>query len=185
VDRRSLLRQLTAAGAATAATSIVSSSPAFAQQASCCRGTSSYTLIPTCATGNNQTNNCEVKSTRTVTVCRPLPTSPMVISRTSTGPSRRPFFDELATIFVTNQVSGVLRVRNFIGYQNNCRFALPTFADATGFGSGNGSACGTTTNPGFDVANLFGSECGLFTVRIEVRNFSNPFGYSACFLRVG
>lgn len=185
MDRRTLLKQLGAAGVATAGTAVVASSPAFAAQASCCRANRSYTLIGQCREQSVTTSSCQTEFTNTIQVCRTLPTTPMSISRTSAGQGR-PYFDEVATFYVTSPTN-VTRIQNFIGWQNNCRFPNPTFADVGGFGSGNGSPC---TNPGpfldpYPITNLFGNECGIFTVRVDIRNFATPYGYSTCFVRVG
>ena len=183
LDRRTLLKQLSVAGAATATSVIVTSSPAFAATASCCRANSSYTLIGTCVPNTPITNGCTTVFTNTITVCRTLPTTTMTMSRTSAG-QFRPYFDEVGVLTVTSPTN-VTRSRNFIGWQNDCRVVDGTtiLPDLTGYGSGNGNPCANPSNGPTDVTALFGNECGLFTVRIQVRNGFSPYGWSTCYLR--
>ena len=117
----------------------------------------------------------------TITVCRTLPTTTMTMSRTSAG-SFRPYFDEVGILTVTSP-SNVTRSQNYIGWQNNCRSTTTTLPDLNGYGSGNGNPCANPSNTPTNVTALFGNECGLFTVRIDVRNGFTPYGYSTCYLR--
>jgi hypothetical protein len=168
-------------GVATAATSVVASSPAFATQASCCRANTFYTLIPTCQPETTVTDGCAIRFSNTIQVCRRTPTSTMTMSRLSNG-TARPYFDEVGVLIVTSP-TGVVRSQNYIGWQNDCRLVGATLPDVGGFGSGNGSPCGPTNAAVQDVTPLFGNQCGLFTVTIQVRNGFTPYGWGSCFLR--
>ncbi len=180
MDRRALLTRISAAGAVAATSSVVVSSPAFAAAGTCCSASTSYTLVPVCQPNTPITAGCVTNFTQTVTVCRTLPTRTMLLSRNPTG-TQRPYFDEVGVLIVTSPTS-VVRSQNYIGYQADCR-RTTTLADLTGYGGGNGSACGNDSPFGAtDVSALFGNECGFFTVRIECRNGFTPFGYSTCYL---
>jgi hypothetical protein len=166
-----------------AGASIISSSPAFAAVGTCCNGSASYTLIGQCREMSEATAGCVTEFTNTVSVCRTLPNRTMWLART-TGNQFRPYFDEVGVLIVTSP-TGVVRTQNFIGWQNDCRVASPTFADLTGYGDGNGTPCAGAANAPTNVTNMFGSECGIFSVRIEVRNSYTPYGYSTCYLIPG
>jgi hypothetical protein len=109
----------------------------------------------------------------------------MTMSRNPNGTSR-PFFDEIGTLFVTSP-SNVTRSQNYWGgWQVNCAPAVTNGTHPGNFGSQNGGACDADSPMGFgpiDVSTLFGTECGVFTVRIEVWNGANPFQHSTCYLR--
>jgi hypothetical protein len=181
VDRRALLKRISAAGAVAATSSVVVSSPAFAAAGTCCSSSTSYTLVPTCQPNTTIAEGCVTNFTRTITVCRTLPTRTMLLSRFADG-TQRPYFDEVGTLTVTSPTS-VVRSQNYIGYQADCR-GNTTLGDLTDYGGGNGSACGSDSPFGpTDVSALFGNECGFFTVTIECRNGFTPYGYSTCYLR--
>ena len=109
----------------------------------------------------------------------------MTMSRTSGG-QYRPYFDEVGVLTVTSPTN-VTRSRNFIGWQDDCRVVNGTtiLPDLQGYGNGNGTPCDSanTAYGPTDVTALFGNECGIFTVRLEVRNGFTPYGYSTCYLR--
>jgi hypothetical protein len=176
-----LLKQVAAAGAATSASAIITSTPAFAATGSCCTANDFYTLIGTCQANTPITNGCTTVIDNTITVCRPLATTTMTMSRTSAG-FFRPYFDEVGVLTVTSP-SNVTRSQNYIGWQNDCRVTTTTLPDLNGYGSGNGDPCANPSNGPTDVTALFGNECGLFTVRIRVRNGFTPYGWSTCYLR--
>jgi hypothetical protein len=180
VDRRAVLKRLSAAGAVGATAGVLASSPAFAAAGTCCSSSDSYTLISVCQPNTTITAGCVTTFTNTITVCRTLPTTTMLLSRNTAG-TLRPYFDEVGVLIVTSPTS-VVRSQNYIGYQNDCRRAT-TLADLTGYGGGNGGACDSnTTFAATDVSALFGAECGLFTVTIEVRNGFTPYGHSTCYV---
>ncbi len=168
-----------------AGASVVSSSPAFAAVGTCCSGAASYTMIGQCREMTEATAGCVIEFTNTVSVCRTLPNRTMWLARTS-GNQYRPYFDEVGVLTVTSPTN-VVRVQNLIGWQNDCRVTNPTFPDLTGYGDGNGSPCGganTALGP-TNITNMFGSECGIFSVRLEVRNSFTPYGYSTCYVIPG
>lgn len=181
MDRRTLLKQLSAAGAVAATSTVVTSSPAFAGVGSCCRANAFYTLIGACVPNTTIAGSCTSVVDTTISVCRTLATTTMTMSRTSGG-AFRPYFDEVGILTVTSPTN-VTRSQNYIGFQNDCRSTTTTLPDLTGYGSGNGDPCANPSNGPTNVTALFGSECGIFTVRIQVRNGFTPFGYSTCYLR--
>ncbi len=178
MNRREALAKLAAAGAVGASSALVTSSAAFAAMGSCCTASSSYTLIGVCQPSVATPGGCVDTFTNTISVCRTLASTSMVLARNANG-TQRPFFDEIAWVQVTSPL-GVARSQNFNGYQVTC--ALPaTFATVAGFNVG--STCGAGAGSPVDVTNLFGTtECGIFTVSIRVRNGNTPKGYSTAYI---
>ena len=99
----------------------------------------------------------------------------MRLSANSAG-TQQPYFDEVGVITVTSP-TGVVRIRNVIRWQSDCRDSSGTDINITG-----GSGCGTQPTPALDITSAFGSQCGVFTVNIRVRNSYSPYGYSTCWI---
>lgn len=72
-------------------------------------------------------------------------------------------------------------VWNFLGYQADCQ-AVGAANTLTGFNQT--SQCSSTvgTVGGTDITAMFGTQCGLFTVQLDIRNRYNPYGWSQVFL---
>ena len=104
----------------------------------------------------------------------------MLLSRNTAG-TQRPYFDEVGWMSVTSP-SGTTRSQNFVGWQNTCRLGAKLPDASASYGSNNGQPCGTTTNPATDISALFGSECGVFTVTLQVLNRISPYGYSTVYI---
>lgn len=173
-----MLRRLGAAGAAGATASLVTTADAFAAMGSCCTSASSYALIGSCQAQVTVPNGCTTTFSNSITVCRTLPTTTMMLARNSNG-TQRPYFDELAWIQVTSPL-GTSRSRNFNGWQVNCAPAA-TFSTLSGFNTG--TPCGAGAGSPVDISNLFGTtECGLFSVDILVRNGTTPKGHSTAYI---
>ena len=170
IDRRDVLKKALVGSTIVWAAPTVLAGPAAAA-ASNCNCTSSPVLFFNAANGTHATNGtCKTYVDVTKTVCRKTVSQVVNLSSNSTG-TGAPDFDELATVYVTSP-TGITRSRNFIRYQNDCRDPATTVADwvASPFAA---------PEP---ITDLFGNQCGTFTVRVAVRNAYTPWSYATTYV---
>lgn len=177
VDRRRLLKRAAIGGAVAWTTPvIVTSLTSPAGAASCGCTATAVSIVGACQNETTITpGTCTSYFSNSVSVCRSTATQKMRFARNSTG-TQEPYFDELAVLSVTSP-SGSTVVGNFIRWQNDCRVS-----GGTDWALSSSSPCGSTSVAAIDITSMFGSECGIFTVSIDVRNKYTPYAWSTAWI---
>ncbi|MFN8040951.1 MAG: hypothetical protein U0Q07_17175 [Acidimicrobiales bacterium] len=177
MDRRTFVR---AAGAATAAAwtaPVIATMHVPAAAGTCCSSGGAVNLAPTCEPNTATPNNtCTTffdsnASTPRPVICRSSRTQKMLLSRNAAG-TQEPYFDELGVLTVTSPTNVVVQW-SFIRWQADCaqgtkNVPLTSAAD---------QQCSDTTLPAVDITEMFGDECGVFQLRLEVINKFSPYGW--------
>ena len=118
------------------------------------------------------------------TVCRNSATQTMWLT-TSTSHTSGPYFDSVATLYVTSPL-GVTTGRNYRYWQANCLDDAWPIANLNGLGYTHAAPPSRTVvvsgSQPFDITALFNSECGDFTVRLVIGSIEEPHGWNSAYV---